>query len=123
MKTLGFGTGRNHGSDGNNADGEKQQHATNNCLLDCDKSENIIVRAWRILNETPLDPQGVALLYPVIVLSCAAISLAAKGMGSESKNEDDDGSIIALPDFWWRALDVTTEDVNMAGEALQIVIR
>jgi len=123
METLGFGTGRNHDSDGNNVDGEKQQRATNNCLLDCDRSENIIARAWRILNETPLDPQGVALHYPVIVLSCAAISLAAKGMGNEIKNDDDDGSIIFLPDFWWRALDVMTKDITMAREALQKVIR
>ena len=75
------------------------------------------------MNETPLDPRGIVLSYPVIVLSCAVISLAAEGGIVESDDKKDDGKTVTLPDFWWRALDVSTKDITMAREALQKVLR
>ena len=72
----------------------------------------------RIPNETPLDPQGEALKHPAIALSFAAISLAAEGAGVGS-DDNDDWKAVTLPDFWWRALDVSTNDVTAAREALR----
>jgi hypothetical protein len=78
---------------------------------------------------------GMALRHPVVVLSCAAISLAAAtggpggsgGGGSAAVNNDyargkagnvNDGNAptAMLPDFWWRALDVSTEDKECTWE-------
>ena len=82
----------------------------------------------------------MALHYPVVVLSCAAISLAAAtggpggsgsgGGGSAAVNNeyargkagnDDDGNAptAMVPDFWWRALDVSTEDITIARDELR----
>ena len=73
------------------------------------------------MNEIPSDPRGSALQYPVIIISCAAILLAATGYGLSERSDNDDvndGSIVALPNFWWRALDVPTKDLMMARDAL-----
>ena len=82
------------------------------------------------MNDAALDGAGAALRHPVVVLSCAAISLAAApaeagggGGGLVVRDDrvdargkfesDDDGNEAAmLPDFWWRALDVSTEDIT-----------
>jgi len=127
METLGFGTGKNNAScksddgrrDCDDEDGNNDLD-NNRWLLTPRQSENVILRAWRILNEMPLDPRGLAMQYPVIVISCAAIALAASGDGIVgSDNEDgDDGMAVDLPNFWWRALDVSTKDISMAKAAL-----
>jgi hypothetical protein len=41
------------------------------------QSEGVILTAFHLLNDAALDETGEALHYSVIVLSCAAISLAA----------------------------------------------
>ncbi len=62
--------------------------------------------------------------YPVIVLSCAAITLAAEGCGVGHNDENgDDGTAVTLPDSWWKALDVFTNNIIMAREALQKVLK
>ena len=80
----------------------------------------------------------MALHHPIVVLSCAAISLAAAtggpggggGGGSAAVNNeyargkagnDDDGNAptAMVPDFWWRALDVSTEDITIARDELR----
>ncbi|KAL7532849.1 hypothetical protein ACHAXR_006093 [Thalassiosira sp. AJA248-18] len=124
METLGFGTGKS------NANGKEDiKHANNNWLLTSDQSEHVIVSAWRILNEAPLDPTGLALQYPVIVLSCAVISIAATdgccsanpGRSDVDKKDDAKNKDGMLPKFWWRALDVSTNDITMARDALKKV--
>ena len=67
------------------------------------------------MNETPLDPRGIVLCYPVIVLSCAVISLLAEGGITESDDKNDDGKTVTLPDFWWRVFCVSTKDITMAS--------
>mmetsp|Transcript_1056 Transcript_1056/g.2081 ORF Transcript_1056/g.2081 Transcript_1056/m.2081 type:complete len:401 (+) Transcript_1056:48-1250(+) len=137
METLGFGVGKEKEEEDYYSSGsvvEKKHHrdTTKNWLLRPDQSEAVIQSAWRIVNEASLDPRGVALQFPVIVLSCAAISLAAEGNGGVEKIDDgkedgkDDarvGNNVNLPEFWWRALDVSTNDITMAKEALKKVIQ
>ena len=115
METLGFGrmTPPN--------DVKTNARDTSNWLLTSQQSDNIILRSYMILNEATLDPRGVALEYPVVVLSCATISLACKinvNVDDENidNNEEDE---VELPDCWWRALDVSTNDINPAKNALQ----
>jgi len=123
MQTLGFGIGRKASNNGRQDD--EQDDSSKNWLLTCEQSENVIVGAWKILNDVPLDARGIALQYPVIALSCAAISLAAagdQGVSSAVGNDGNDGKIVSvskLPEFWWRALDIPTEDVFLARNALQ----
>jgi hypothetical protein len=76
-----------------------------------------------------------ALRPPVVVLSCAAILLAAAiggpggggGGGSAAvnnnyacrkagNNNDGNAQMAMLPHFWWRALDVSTEDKECTWE-------
>ena len=116
METLGFGVGKSNNDNNNN---------NNQWLLSCDKSQNLISRSWRVLNEAVLDPRGVALQYPVIALSCAAISLAADGVGASyclqhHGDKQNDSGNIALPEYWWRALDVSTKDITSLQKVLQI---
>lgn len=113
METLGFGAGKNASSTADVDDAK--------WLLDSNQSEIIILRAWRILNEVVLDPREVALEYPVVKLSCAAIALAAGGGIKSADDGLDDGKPVALPEFWWRALDV--KDIAEARESLQKVLR
>ena len=79
----------------------------------------------------------MALHHPVVLLSCAAISLAAamrgpggSGVGGSAavnndyargKAGDDDGNAptAMVSDFWWRALDVSTEDITIARDELR----
>ena len=80
----------------------------------------------------------MALHHPVVVLSCAAISLAAatrgpggSGVGGSAAvnndyargkaGDDDDGNAptAMVSDFWWRALDVSTEDITIARDELR----
>ena len=117
METLGFGriTSSN--------DVKTNAHDTSTWLLSSQQSDNIILRSYMILNEATLDPRGVALEYPVIVLSCATISLACRiKVNVDDDNiddDDDDKEEVELPDCWWRALDVSTNDINRAKLALQ----
>jgi hypothetical protein len=151
METLGFGKGRRKGKrnvrttsgvvavGGGGGDDDDDR----NWLLHPDTSERVILGAFRILNDASLDGTGDALRYPVIVMSCAAISLAAAasvGGGSdgdggsvdvaadddvrsgELKNYNDDWNATAavtLPDYWWRALDVSTEHITSAKVAMR----
>ena len=115
MDTLGFGKG-------SIATEEEDNDSEKHWLLTPDQSENVICRSWRIINEAPLHPFGEALKYPVTVLSCAAISLAAASVGeSNDKSHNGKMTAVTLPDFWWRALDVSTKDITMARESLQKV--
>ena len=131
METLCFGTGRRR----NASEKMNANETIKTWLLTSQQSDNVILRSYRILNEAALDPNGEALQSPVIVLSCAAISLAAaggigcvssegvctenKGNGSEDK---DDGNAVSLPEFWWRALDVSTNELTAAKATLQRVL-
>jgi hypothetical protein len=115
METLGFGTGIDHTGNRNNDNHEKW-------LLNSSESEYIILRAFNVLNEVPLDPGGIALHYPVMVLSCAAISLAADdysdGRYPNTTKDIDAYRAATLPALWWRALDVSTSDITIAKKAL-----
>ncbi len=76
------------------------------------------------MNKTPLDHRGIALEYPVIVLSCATIKFAAEGCGVEHNDVNgDDGTTVTLPDSWWTALNVFMNNTTMAREALQKVLK
>jgi len=116
METLRFGTGINKAKNRNN---DKNETAW---LLSSEQSEDIILRSFNMLNEVSLDPRGVALRYPVMVLSCAVISLAADHCSEERQNDDtkdDEKKADLLPAHWWRALDVSTSDVLIAKKTLQ----
>ena len=114
MKILGFGAGKYQSGDG---DGTDQGH----WLLNPDQSENVIHRAWMILNDAPLDEKGQALQFPVILLSCAAIVLAAEGNRDDDGNCDNGGGkVLTLPEYWWGALNLANEDIMMAKDALKM---
>lgn len=127
MDTLGFGTGLHKSADDSVESGTKT-----NTFLTPEQSDRVILDAWKILNEASLDAKGEALVYPVIVLACAAISLAADGIqphqdlaveNSEAtpKNESNNPQF-NLPGFWWRALDVKTAEVEKAKSSLQKIL-
>lgn len=120
METLGFGVGKCHSGKYDDEHNNKND-GNSNWLLNSDQSEHVILQAWKLLNEVPLDPRGIVLQFPVMVLSCAAISLAAAGGGDAIESngkEKDNGKEVDLPDFWWRALDVPTKDMMMARDML-----
>ena len=96
--------------------GTKFQDQTH-CLLSSRSSEALIFKAWTILNEISIDTDlGTALLqYDVVALSCAVISVAAAASRSSSGNEK-------LPDEWWRALDVSTNDIMSAAESIRNLV-
>lgn len=100
MDTLNFGRGTKF---------QDQTH----CLLSPRSSEAVIFKAWTILNEISIDiDMGTALLqYNVVTLSCAVISVAAAASRSSGNKK--------LPDEWWRALDVPTNDLMMAAESIR----
>jgi len=112
METLGFGVG--------NKDTTSSSDNTK-WLLTPQQSDNLILRSFGILNEVALDPSGSTLQYPVQVLSCAAIVLASswpeivRGVHCKDDNEET----VVLPNDWWRALDVSTNDLNMARTSIQ----
>lgn len=129
MDTLGFGTGVDKSSAN---DGRGESTTSNNSLLTPEQSERVICGAWRILNDSSLDARGRALVYPVIVLSCAAISLAASGLGVHpdsktigERNSEDTSTLkkIELPGFWWRALDVSTDEMNSTKSTLCYILQ
>ncbi|KAL7519312.1 hypothetical protein ACHAWX_004093 [Stephanocyclus meneghinianus] len=134
METLGFGNGlNNHAQRG--VDGSECSHGTKEItFLTPEQSDQVILDAWRILNEASLDANGGALIYPVIVLSCAAIAVAADGITVHPalSGSDDNGNgafkcdvsepHIGLPDYWWRALDVKTNEIEAAMSSLRKII-
>ena len=84
-----------------------------------------------------LNGTGMALYQPVVVLFCAAISLAAatrgpggSGVGGSAAvnndnargkaGDDNDGNALTamVSDFWWRA-DVSMEDITIARDELR----
>ena len=79
------------------------------------------------MNDAALDGAGAALCHPVVVLSCAAISLAATLVVRDDRgdargkfqSDDDRNEAAMLPDFWWRALDVSTEDITNVRDTLR----
>ena len=115
METLGFGV-------------EKKDTTSSSSdtkwLLTPQQSDNLILRSFRILNELALDPSGSSLRYPVLVLSCAAIVLASswteivRGVHCK-EDKDDNEETVVLPNDWWRALDVSTSDIDMARTSIQ----
>lgn len=114
MEILGFGKGKYQSGDGG---GGTEQ---GNWLLTPDQSESLISRSWMILNDASLDGKGVALQYPVILLSCASISLAAEGTINDGNiSNNGAGEVMILPEFWWRELHPTNEDFVLAKDALQ----
>ena len=115
METLSFGVG--------NKDTTSASDNTK-WLLTPQQSDNVILRSFRILNEVALDPSGSSLRYPVLVLSCAAIVLASGGLevvkGVHCKEDKDiNEETVVLPNDWWRALDVSTSDIDMARTSIQ----
>ena len=114
METLSFGVGKKDTT--SSSDDTKW-------LLTPQQSDNLILRSYRILNEIAIDPSGNGLQYPVLVLSCAAIVLASEGcaFGGVHCKEDKDANeeIVVLPNDWWRALDVSTSDLDIAKTSIQ----
>ena len=115
METLGFGVG--------NKDTTSSSSNTK-WLLTPQQSDNLILRSYRILNEIALDPGGSTLQYPVLVLSCAAIVLASswpeivRGVHCK-EDKDDNEETLVLPNNWWRALDVSTSELDMARTSIK----
>lgn len=107
METLGFGTGV-----------DKTNGAHGDTFLTPEQSTKVISDAWRLLNEAAIDPEGSCLIYPVTAFACAVIQVAADGIGghADAKANNSEGSYqhIKLPESWWRALDVTTGDIQTA---------
>jgi hypothetical protein len=100
MDTLDFGRG-------------SKLHYQGHSLLSPRESEALIFKAWTILNEISIDiGMGTTILkYDVVTLACAAISVAAT-----NRQSNGDG---ALPDEWWRALDVSTKDLMSASTCIR----
>ena len=114
MEILGFGKGKYQSDVGGG--GSEQR----NWLLSPNQSESLISRSWMLLNDASLDGKGVALQYPVILLSCAAISLADEGTINDSSNCNNGAAeVLILPEFWWRELHLTDENFIIAKNALQ----
>jgi hypothetical protein len=103
MDTLNFGRGTK----------SKDQK---NSLLSPRASEALIFKAWTILNEISIDAVlGTKILrFDVVTLACAVISVAAA-----SNHNYNNGDNATLPDEWWRALDVATNDVMSASESIR----
>ncbi|KAL3796958.1 hypothetical protein HJC23_000711 [Cyclotella cryptica] len=125
METLGFGTGPKK-NDQNDVDGNKCIDGTKEItFLTPEQSDQVIMDAWRILNEASLDATGGALMYPVIVLACAAIAVAADGITFHpSRPGEGDGRKpqVSLPQDWWRALDVRTDEIEAAMISLRKIV-
>lgn len=104
MDTLNFGRGTKS---------QDQNHG----LLSPRASEALIFKAWTILNEISIDVVlGTTILqYNVVTLACAVISVAAAANRSSGGNE-------TLPDEWWRALDVPTDDFMSAAESIRNLV-
>ena len=108
MDTLNFGKGTNC---------QNQTHS----LLSPRASENLIFKAWTILNEISINASVLSktvLRYNVVTLACAVISVsAAVNRSSNGGNEE------TLPDEWWRALDVPTNEFMSAAESVRNLLR
>ncbi len=102
MDTLNFGRGTKC---------KDQNHS----LLSPRASEALIFKAWTILNEISIDAVlGTTILrYDVVTLACAVISVAA------AANRNDNGGNTTLPEEWWRALDVATNEFMTAAESIR----
>ena len=107
METLRFGKGEE----------ESQQW-----LLSPEHSQKIILRSWRIINEVSLDASGEALEFPVMTMASSAISIASDGGLAYDAITDCDGKAIPLPGFWWRAIDVQTDELYRAKRVMQKLI-
>ena len=125
MDTLGFGTGVNKADD----NGTHANSTPKNTFLNQEQSEHVIEDAWRILNEASLDPKGRALVYPVAVLACAAIQVAAEGISTktchgevEVTKEQSTNKHIELPKLWWRVLDLPSSDIREAMRSLRQIL-
>jgi hypothetical protein len=132
METLGFGVGRSKGGDNIISD-EQQRHNNEKWLMHPNQSDSVILTAFHLLNDAALDETGEALCHSVIVLSCAAISLAAvvgvdENVGAlkedvnncrmATNNDNGEKVKVILPNYWWRALNVSTKNFTIARDAL-----
>jgi hypothetical protein len=108
METLNFcqGTTRDH------------NNRNHNSLLSPRASEALIFRAWTLLNEISIDAVygAIILRVPVVTLACAVISVAA---AAANRNN---GVKNLLPDEWWRALDVSTNELSSTVENINNLI-
>mmetsp|Transcript_17249 Transcript_17249/g.38879 ORF Transcript_17249/g.38879 Transcript_17249/m.38879 type:complete len:295 (+) Transcript_17249:206-1090(+) len=107
METLCFGKGEDE---------------TQKWLLSPEHSQKIILRSWRIINEVSLDASGDVLEIPVMTMSSSAISIASEGGLVYDATSDCDGQAIPLPDFWWRAIDVQTDELYRAKRVMRKLI-
>ena len=111
METLGFGSGvdKIYGVHGK---------SSSDSFLTPEHSNKVISDAWRLLNEAAIDPEGSCLIYPVTLLACAVIQVAADGIeghtDATANNSEGSCQHIKLPESWWRALDVSTSDIQTA---------
>ena len=128
MDTLGFGTGVNKTDE----NGKHADSTQTNTFLTPGQSDQVIADAWIILNETSLDAKGGALVYPVAVLACAAIQVAAEGISTKSDHgevelhddtkEQSTKEHIELPKLWWRVLDLSSSDMHEAMSSLRKIL-
>ena len=100
----------------------KGEDETQKWLLSPEDSQTIILRSWRIMNEFSLDASGDVLQFPVMTMSASAISIASEGGLVYDATSDCDGKAIPLPDFWWRAIDVQTDELYSAKRLMQKLI-
>jgi hypothetical protein len=108
METLNFGQGTTTDHNDRN----------NNSLLSPRASEALIFRAWTLLNEISIDAVygAIILRVPVVTLACAVISVAAAAANRNNGVKD------LLPDEWWRALDVSTNELSSTAEYINNLI-
>jgi hypothetical protein len=100
METLRFGNGTNSG------------------LLSPKGSEALICKAFTVLNEISIDAVlGTTILQSdVVTLACAVISVA------DAANRTNDDVESMLPDEWWRALDVKTDELSSVVQNINNLI-
>jgi hypothetical protein len=120
MDTLSFGTGldkRRNDTYGMKADANKS-----NTFLTPDQSHRVITDAWRVIDEASLHATGETLTHPVLVLACAAIAVSANGISVHPdvlKEGNEKHQTIQLPESWWRALDVETNEIKKAIRSIK----
>lgn len=109
METLNFGQGTTTDHNDRN----------NNSLLSPRASEALIFKAWTLLNEISIDAVygAIILRVPVVTLACAVISVAAA-----AANRNNGAKNVVLPDEWWRALDVSTNELSSTVEYINNLI-
>lgn len=103
METMNFGNGTTTDFNDRNI----------NNLLSPRASEALIFKAWTLLNEISIDAVygAIILRVPVVTLACAVISVAAAAAANCSNSVKN-----VLPDEWWRALDVSTNELSSTVE-------